>query len=226
MADALRATDADSSNREMSTDGISADKQLEILHDHYKETFVLIRDREKQRDRSFLFLILLYALLVFEIDYPASFRGSLGTVTIIGGQLQVGRLPLAGLLNVTWVLVLAVALTHCRMAINTERQYAYLHRLEEWLSVKLQVPDLYQREGRAYLNGYPALLNWTWVCYIIIFPVAIFLGTITLVIVEWQSLPDAIAHKLFDSGAALFVMISVLLYRVVPAAIERAQRRR
>jgi hypothetical protein len=204
---------------------ISAEKQLDTLHDHYKETHALIRDAERQRDRSFLFMTLLYVVLVFEVEYPANFRGSLGTVTVAGGQLQVGRLPVDGLLDVTWILVLAVVLTYCRTAVHTERQYAYLHRLEDWLSIRLQTPNLYRREGRVYLEGYPVLLSWAWVCYAVVFPVAILIGTIGLTTMEWQSLPATLAHKLFDTGAALIVLISVLLYRVAPPVIQRFPRR-
>jgi hypothetical protein len=35
----------------------NADKAFEVLHDHYKETFEIIRGREKTRDRLFLFVV-------------------------------------------------------------------------------------------------------------------------------------------------------------------------
>lgn len=203
---------------------ISAEKQLDTLHDHYKETSALIRHREKQRDRAFFLVIALYALLILEIQYPASFRGSIGTVSIAGNQLQVSRLPLSGLLDASWVLVLAVALSYCRVAINVERQYGYLHRLEEWLSAALQTPELYRREGKVYLDGYPLFLDWTWICYVFIFPAVVLLATIALVVVEWQGLPYALLHKLFDSAIALVVMISFVLYRFVPMVLERFRR--
>jgi hypothetical protein len=206
--------------------GVSPDKQLDLLHDHYKDTFTLMRDREKQRDRTFLVVIVLYALLTFEIQYPASFRSSLGTINIGGNQLQLQRLPLAGLLDASWVLVLAVALTYCRTAINVERQYSYLHRLEEWLSSALNTPTLYRREGSAYLEGYPVFLDWTWVCYVLIFPLVVLLATLALLVVEWRDLSYAPLHKAFDSSIALVVAMSFLLYRVIPMILERARAQR
>ena len=44
--------------------------RLEVLHDHYKESFSYIRERERERDRLFLILIALFALLALEIQYP------------------------------------------------------------------------------------------------------------------------------------------------------------
>ena len=47
---------------------------VDILHDHYKESFSHIRDREKQRDRLFLFLIGVLGLLFLEVQYPANLQ--------------------------------------------------------------------------------------------------------------------------------------------------------
>lgn len=53
----------------------SAGQRLEILHDHYKETFALVRDRERSRDRLFLVVIGLCGLLALQIAYPVEFFG-------------------------------------------------------------------------------------------------------------------------------------------------------
>jgi hypothetical protein len=63
------------------------DKQLEILHDHYKETFTRLREVEALRDRLFLRLIGLFALLIIEIGYPAALGGTLGKLSVLGGNL-------------------------------------------------------------------------------------------------------------------------------------------
>ncbi len=40
------------------------DTRLDILHDHYKGSFSHTHEREKQRDRLFLVLTILFALLI------------------------------------------------------------------------------------------------------------------------------------------------------------------
>jgi len=86
------------------------DKQLEILHDHYKETFARMREAEALRDRLFLWMIGLFALLSLEIGYPAAIGGTLGKLSIAGGELNLQALPLPALLNATWVLTLTISL--------------------------------------------------------------------------------------------------------------------
>ncbi len=82
------------------------DKQLEVLHDHYKETFARLREAEASRDRLFLWVIGLFALLSLEVGYPVAIGGSFVKLTIAGGELNLQALPLPALLNATWVLTL------------------------------------------------------------------------------------------------------------------------
>lgn len=157
------------------------EKQLDILHDHYKETFARIRDAEASRDRLFLVLIGLFALLSLEIGYPAALGGTLGTLNIAGGELNLQALPLPALLNITWVLTLAIGLRYCQTSILINRQYPYLHLLEETISAAVGGDDLYQREGKVYLRGYPLMLNVAWFVYGILFPAIVMIASALLV---------------------------------------------
>lgn len=221
----------------MATDESSgADKRLEVLHDHYKETFARQREMEAVRDRLFLWVIGLFALLSLEIGYPAAIGASLGKIGVAGAEINLQALPLPALLNATWVLTLAIALRYCRAAIHIDRQYDYIHMLERNISPILRdsqrkagetVPpplldeDIYQREGTVYLRGYPLLLNVAWIAYVIIFPIILLVATSSLVAWEWRRLPYPILNRAFDTGIAVALIAFLLLYRVLPYTIER-----
>lgn len=196
------------------------DNNLALVHDHYKETFSLQREREQTRDRAFLLLIGLFALLAVEVYYPAA-AGTLRSFSVLGTDFDLSHLPLNVLLNASWVLTLAVALSYCRVAILIERQYPYVHHLEEWIGGQIGDSSLFQREGTAYLDRYPVLLNWAWFCYVIVFPLAVVLVAVLLVEREWTGLAYSIPHKTFDASIALCVVISFLLYRVVPKVADK-----
>ena len=127
--------------------------RLDVLHDHYKESFSHIREREKQRDRLFLVLIGLFALLSLQILYPTDFGGALGPLKVSGAEVDIGALPLPALLSASWVFTFAIALRYCQVSINVERQYPYLHALEDKISAAIGDPDLYRREGGEYLRN-------------------------------------------------------------------------
>lgn len=190
------------------------EQRLDMLHDHYKESFSYIRERERQRDRLFLILIGLFALLFFETQYPRGFGGALGPVAVSGAEVDLGALPLPALLSASWALTLAIVLRYCQVAINVERQYSYLHALEEKISRELGDEEVYRREGKAYAQDYPLFSDWAWVSYVFLFPVAALLATAVLQVYEWSGLAYPIAYKLFDSVMALGIAVSFYLYRL------------
>lgn len=199
------------------------DKRLDILHDHYKESFSYIREWEKLRDRLFLFLIGLFALLVLEVQYPINFTGAFGKVSVLGAEIQLDSLPLAALLSASWVLTLAIALRYCQSSIHVERQYTYIHALEEKIARELGDEDVYCREGKAYTRNYPRFSNWTWFSYTVLFPVVVALATLVLISLEWTRLGYHWGYKLFDSTIAAGVILSFALYRL-PMIAERVQQ--
>lgn len=201
-----------------------SDKQLEILHDHYKETFARIREEERSRDRLFLSLIGLFALLCLEIGYPAAVGGSLGTATILGAEIHLDALPLAALLNLTWTLTLVIALKYCRITVWVSRQYPYVHNLEENISGLVGGGNLYRREGKAYLTDYPLLLDVSWFVYSVLFSLIIIGAAILLVVWEWGSLEYPVLHRLFDAVMALGITGVMLLYRVEPYIASKSEK--
>jgi hypothetical protein len=202
------------------------DKQLDILHDHYKETFARLREVEASRDGLFLWVVGLFALLSLEIGYPAATGGALGKLSIAGGELNLQALPLPALLTATWVMTLAISLRYCQKSILVDRQYPYLHSLEEAISPAVGGGDLYQREGRVYLRKYPQLLNAAWLAYVVIFPLIAFVATIGLIWLEWAQLSYPLFFRVLDTLFAVALIFFFILYRVQPYFSDRWSKRK
>ena len=81
---------------------IDDNTKLEVLHDHYKESFLHIREREKQRDRLFLFVIALIGVLFLEIQYSDVFSNVLGNIKLEFVELDISIMPISIFLSVTW----------------------------------------------------------------------------------------------------------------------------
>lgn len=205
----------------MTTGRQLTDKQLEILHDHYKETFARLREAEASRDRLFVWVIGLFALLILEIGYPAAIGGTLGKLSVVGGEFNLQALPLPALLNVTWVLTLTIGLRYCQISVLVNRQYPYLHTLEKTISPNVGGGDLYQREGRVYLREYPLLLDVAWFAYCILFPLIVIFATLGLAIWEITRVSYPFYHKLFDALVASALIYFFFLYRMQPALASR-----
>lgn len=200
----------------MLPDGITPEKRLDVLHDHYKETFSRIRETEASRNRLLIWVIVAFGVLAVEVAYPAEFDGSFESLSVIGTQVALGGLPRAVLLSATWVLATTLALRYCQTSITVERQYPYLHRLEDEISPMLGGFPFYCREGKFYLEEYPPLLNVVFFGYVVLLPAVIIGASIAMVYQEWAKLDLPILHRLVDTVLAISVIVLFALYRVQP----------
>ena len=199
---------------------------VEVLHDHYKDSFFHIREREKQRDRLFMILITILGFLFFAVRYPDSLRAIIGTISTSGAKLSLAELPIAAILSATWTFLLATTLRYCQSSINVERQYSYLHALELRISSALGDPDAYRREGRAYLHDYPAFSGWAWLFYTGIFPAIVIAATALLTYTELTQLQVPTYHKWYDAiVGGMGIVLSMILYRgwhLIKALLKKA----
>ncbi len=86
--------------------------------------------------------------------------------------------------------------------------------LEDRISDGLGDADLYRREGKAYLEQYPHLLDWAWVYYTILFPAAFAIAVVYLLVVECVSLHESVLSKAFDIIFGISVLVALVLYRI------------
>lgn len=195
---------------------IDDNTKLEILHDHYKESFLHIREREKQRDRLFIFVIALIGALFFEIQYSDIFSTILGNVKLEFIELNISVMPISVFLSVTWTYLFVVILKYCQSAIFVERQYDYLHCLEDKISKLFDDQSIYCREGKAYLNKYPLFSDLVWIFYTLLFPVIIILSVGLIICLEGYKIEAPLYHLIYDSILMIGIVMSFVLYRFYP----------
>ena len=196
-------------------------EKLELLHDHHKDSFSWIRERERQRDRLFLIAIGLFGGLASAVLFSANLSAVLRTLRIAGSQADLSVLPASAVLSAIWIFTLAITLRYCSVAITVERQYSYLHLLEARISEELGDERIYQREGRAYNDEYPAFTTWAWISYVFIFPVLASITAVALAVIEWTRLPSSWPYKTLDSAVAFALVITLFLYRLWPVIKRR-----
>lgn len=195
-----------------------SDERLSVLHEHHKDSFALIHACERQRDRLFLWVIVLLGLLFLEIGYPANVRAA---VQEIGGvKLDAAALPWLPIVSATWAMLLAISLRYFQLCVCVERKYDYLHDLESRLSALYGddgVNDcqyqVFTRESNAYLDDYPLVGEWVWILYTIVFPALTILAMLTLWRMEYAS-NTAKGYLCFDGIVAAIITATIGLYRV------------
>lgn len=183
-----------------------------ILYDHYKDTCSIIGEAVKRRDRAMLFVIISAAFFAFQTIFPSAADHAVTDYLSFkfGLTLQV-NLSVIG--NVVWVLVLLFTLRYFQTAVFVERQYAYLHQLEDRLN-KILGQSLITREGKFYLTGYPWFSDWMWALYTMILPASLFF--VTCVKITGESLGASGNGHTFglfvNTGIFVLLAISIGLY--------------
>lgn len=144
------------------------EKLIDTIYDHYKDTCSIIGDAIKRRDRLMLFVILTLGFFAFQTIFPTVSNNVVNDFLNFKFGLTL-KLNLSIIGNIVWFLLLVFTIRYFQIAVFIERQYVYLHNLEDKLNNKLG-EELITREGKSYHHKYPIFSNWMWIIYTIIFP--------------------------------------------------------
>ena len=142
------------------------------LCSHYKDTYDLHLSSIKQRDMLFYALLLISALFSLQ-TVSSDFTNGIIT-DFLSKQVGVNIDKKSNLLSsVLWFLLFGISIKYYQVVILIEKQYSYIHGLEEMLNRYYEDTIAFTREGKSYLNGYSMLSNWAYISYTLIFPLLI-----------------------------------------------------
>lgn len=190
----------------------SEDANLEVLHAHYVESFGHIRSALGQRDRLFAYIVIAVTIMLLQVVAPRDTDAALGH--LISQKLALsGALSLSILGTVLWFAVLGIVIRYFQTVIYIERQYAYVHSLEDLLAANYG-GAAFTREGRSYRTNYPLFLRWTSLLYTIVFPLSLILVLAVKIVTEFHH--GSTRGWLFACDAVTFgaISVSIVLYLI------------
>jgi len=148
---------------------------LQILYDHYKDTYSLIERNIAQRDRDFIWAILLVAVAFALTVNPGTV---IEAIQGIGKeQLKIDVKPTYYVLNSSilfisvwfWIKYFQANLRQETLYEYIHKIYEYIHKIEDKLSKMAPQVEL-QREGKVYLQSYPILKTLIHIFYTVVVP--------------------------------------------------------
>lgn len=156
---------------------------LELLYDHYKETFKLSKDAQKRRNKNFVILCILEALSFLLLIRPEVAFGLMlaGINKDIETSLQLSNTIMQTLI---WVLVAYVMIRYIQDMLYVERQYLYLEKIEKEIA-DLSTTGIFSREGENYQRNYPMVLNFIDLFYKMFMPIVFAAINIVRIYEEW-----------------------------------------
>jgi hypothetical protein len=158
------------------------DKKIEILYAHYSDTFAVIQSHIRQRDRYFLGILAVIAIMSFQIALPTESGDVMAD--LFRRHIGVESVPsISFLSSIIWATLMFVVVRYYQTNVGLERQYRYIHALEETLQAHYS-GVAFSREGKHYLTDYPLFSAATSRLYTLVFPVSLVLVSILKIVSE------------------------------------------
>lgn len=184
--------------------------KLQILSEHYSHTFDFLQTNLKKRDNLFIWVLLVSVIMLFQIYTPSEVSNI--TTQLIEKKLGVKiNINFLFIQSIIWFVLLALVIKYFQSVIFIERQYDYLHSLENVLSAEYE-EAAFTREGKSYLSNYPAFLNWAFFLYTVFSPTILAVITTSKIVSEYKQYGPKEVLIWFDVSIFLFVIISLGLY--------------
>ena len=189
---------------------LSEDTSAEVLHAHYVDTFGQIRNALGQRDHLFAYIVATVAVLLLQVVAPEDTDAVIGK--LISEKLTLtGTLSLSLLTTVVWFALLGLVIRYFQTVIYIERQYEYIHSVEELLAVNYG-GKAFTREGKSYMSEYPLFSNWAGALYTKVFPMFLVVVLIVKLVTEFGHAATLGWLLVFDTVTLGTIAVSVVLY--------------
>lgn len=187
------------------------EKTVELIYDHYKDTFEIQQKNLYKRNYYTFLCIGLIGLLSFSLSYPEE-SGSISN-ELIKKNIGDFTIHFSFINNILTFGLLWMVMLYYQMNLQIERIYKYLHKLESEMTEAIR-PFEISREGKTYFDNYPWLLSLVHRIYTIGFPITL----ISVVIIKWfieRSQSETLygnGHFLFNTIFILAIILISLLY--------------
>lgn len=181
-------------------------EHLELLYDHYKETYSLVKARLDERNKLFIYIVILLCVLSLFILNPEGLLATLSEWLDENYHLKI-NMEVNIIQSLLWFIVLYVTIRYYQANSYIERLYKYIHSLEATISSLTGRP--FDRESKSYLEEYPILLDFISIIYRVVFPLIYCFVIMVKLISEIAVKPPKIFLYLDISLAACCLLLTV-----------------
>jgi hypothetical protein len=189
------------------------DKQLEVLSQHYSETFELLRGDVAKRDRLFLYILIVIFILLLYMSAPDAMSALLDNFlkSRIGSEDKTPLIDVAFIGAILMLGLLSLSHTYFQTVLHVERQYNYVYQLEERLSQHFD-ELAFIREGKFYQGHRRKFSKWTKAIFWWLFPCLFLLFNVIWLIYLFTVSKAPITYKIVDTLITASILTSLWFY--------------
>ena len=190
------------------------EKIVSVLYDHYKDSCAIVEKAIKRRDSLMILVIATLGFFSLQGLFPTTSNVLLGDFINFKFGINL-NLNFSIIGNVVWFLLLTFTLRYFQTAVFIERQYPYIHKLEERLNKEFD-EEVITREGGTYLSNYPLFSDLMWILYTLIFPLILVSVAVSKIISEQKSICTNgwSLSLIFDFTIFIILATSIIFYLI------------
>jgi len=181
------------------------------LCSHYKDTFDIHGTLIKQRDKLFYGLLVILSVFTLQLSSAEAVVGVVNDYVNKSTGIKLGN-NVNFISTLLWFLFMSFTTRYFQVVLEIERQYGYLHALEEKLNSFYPESIVFTREGKSYLSKYPLFSNWVWLIYTAFIPSLIVFCAIIRILNEIGTMKSVEANQIIDFTCYLIIATSSILY--------------
>ena len=185
-------------------------EKLDLLYDHYKETFCIIQENINQRNRFFIMAFLIMTLQFLFAVSPESIATLITTIVQNEYEIDISG-QIAIIQNLLWLVLLYFTMRYYQATVHIERQYNYIHTLESDIANLAKIN--FDRESGNYLRNYPKMNDMIEILYKWIFPIIYCLVICCKITSEYMNSAFSLS-LIFDSVIFISCFILTVLYLI------------
>ncbi len=187
------------------------EKKVEILYDHYKDTFDNQKASLQKRNNYTLICLGLIATLSFQMSNPD--QSNVISNELIKKNIGDIKIDFSYINNILTFALLWVVIMYYQINFLVEKIYKYIQEIEKNLTNEMK-PFEITREGKTYLDHYPWLSEVVHKIYTIGFPVTLIIVSIIKWTTEKNQFIDPYknGHFWFDTIFLFGIILTSLLY--------------
>ena len=198
------------------------EEKFNNLCSHYKDTFDIHRASIKQRDTLFYGLLVILAVFTLQLSSTEKVVSIVNEYVNKSTGVKLDK-NVDFISTLLWLFMLGFTTRYYQVVLEIERQYSYLHTLEEKLNNFYPESKIFTREGESYLSKYPLFSNWVWLLYTLFFPTLIVFCVIMRIFAQIEEIKSIEVNQIIDFVCYLIVGTSTILYiyRLHESSIEK-----
>lgn len=181
------------------------------LCSHYKDSFEFHRATIKQRDTLFYGLLVILSIFTLQLSSADTVAMIVNEYVVKVSGVKVGN-NIDFISTLMWLMLLGFSTRYFQVVLEIERQYDYLHSLEEQLNNYYPESSVFTREGKSYLSKYSLFSNWVWLLYTLFFPFLMVFSIVAKITSEISAMNSIDFNQIIDFFCYVIIGTSSILY--------------